>query len=70
MKLCIAGKNNIAVEAVDYVLKKGLCDKSCLFLVPVQSDEGIDGWQRSLRKYGKENNIMIVQYEDLIETFA
>jgi len=70
LKLCIAGKNNIAVEAVDYVLKKGLCDKSCLFLVPVQSDEGIDGWQRSLRKYGKENNIMIVQYEDLISKLA
>ena len=64
--VCIAGKNNIAVDVLDYLLTCSnrnyqigvLCNKT---------ETGIDGWQKSFRKYAKEHKIPEYQLEDLYD---
>lgn len=65
MKICIAGKNNIAVKAVDYLINNLNFDKKNLFIITNQTDLGEDSWQRSLLKFAKTNNLSIVTLEDI-----
>ena len=60
--LCIAGKNNIAVEVVEYAL--GKIGKENIVLVTNNTDSGEDSWQRSLLKYGRENKVEIIGLEE------
>lgn len=62
--LCIAGKNNIAVDVLKEAYKcyNGKMNFVC---VPNRNDDGIDKWQRSLRKYCKEIEIPVVELEEL-----
>jgi methionyl-tRNA formyltransferase len=46
VKWILCGKNDAAVDAVEFLLKQG--DE--VFVVGVHGDDGRDGWQRSLRK--------------------
>jgi len=72
MKLCIAGKNNIAVDSVKYLLNNNLIPKNKLLILPNNDDNGIDDWQNSIKKYSKKHNLGITKleeiysYEDLI----
>ena len=60
MIICIAGKNNIAVEIVEFILENKIVKKEKLYIIPNQTDNGIDSWQRSLIKYAKEKKLNIV----------
>ncbi len=67
MIICIAGKNNIAVEILSYLLEQKVL-KDNIWVVPCDTDEGKNGWQRSLLKYAKKNNLQIKNLEDLYST--
>ncbi len=62
--ICIAGKNNIAVEITKYIIKN--FDYS-LLVIPNKNDDGIDKWQKSFLKFSKMNNLKIVTLEDVYE---
>jgi methionyl-tRNA formyltransferase len=70
MRVCIAGKNNIAVDVCKYLLS--LVDKSQVFVMINKSDTGRDGFQRSFRRYAEMRGIpivsldMIYDWDDLI----
>lgn len=62
--LCIAGKNRVAVEAVECVVQDDCQD---LVVCPVAGDLGEDGWQPSLKLAAKRNNIPSLRLEELYE---
>lgn len=57
MKLCIAGKNNIAVDCLKYAFK--FIKKSEICVVLNKSDNFKNTWQKSLGFYAKKENIEI-----------
>ena len=61
--ICIAGKNQCAVDVVKYLLKKKF--KKNLLILPNKSDKGIDSWQPSLRKFAKIKKIRIINEKKL-----
>lgn len=67
MTLCIAGKNNIAVDVLSYVLAHYISKIDSLFILVNKTDNGIDSWQKSLKKYAISNNLKIVTIDDLYE---
>lgn len=65
MKICIAGKNNIAVNALLYLLKEY---KNNEFLVVLnKNDTGKDNWQKSLKKCAIAKNIQIAALEEVYD---
>ena len=62
--ICIAGKNNIAVEAAKYIIKNFNCN---IFVIPNKNDDGVDKWQKSFLKFSRTNNLKIVTLEDVYE---
>ena len=58
--ICIAGKNQIAINAISYLIKSGY-KKLCVIVN--NSDLGYDTWQPSLKKFAIENNIPILDLE-------
>lgn len=62
--VCIAGKNNIAVKVLEYIFEKNEKDYE-LGIVCNRTETGIDGWQRSFRKYAKELGIKEYRLEDV-----
>lgn len=65
MKICIAGKNNIATECVDWLLTNELISRSDLIVCFNKTDNGIDTFQRSLKKYAVQNNLTDMNLEQL-----
>lgn len=65
MLICIAGKNEISVNALSFLLNRLNIDKKDLLVLPNKNDIGIDDWQLSLKKYAKDNFITILKLEDL-----
>ncbi len=67
MKICIAGKNAIAVNALKFLL--GECDFTCedILVCPNKTDNGEDNWQPSLKKFAKASKVKVVALEDLYE---
>lgn len=65
MKICIAGKNSIAVEGLKYVLAKESISKENLLILPGPEDSGIDDWQPSLLKFAQDNKLHITTLEEL-----
>ena len=61
--ICIAGKNSIAVNATQYLLKKLNIDKKFIRAMINSNDAGIDSWQPSFQKYALENQIQIITLE-------
>jgi len=55
--IVIAGKNNIAVRAVDYLIENNFKE---IAVVCNRADNGVDGWQRSLFNFACNNNIKII----------
>ncbi|CAA6820517.1 MAG: Methionyl-tRNA formyltransferase (EC [uncultured Sulfurovum sp.] len=67
MKVCIAGKNNIAVEIVSFLIEKELVSKNEIYIVLNKTDNYTDTWQRSLGKYAKENELEIVSLDQVYD---
>ena len=66
MVVCVAGKNDIAVLALDYLLKN--CKGRYELIVVCNKDEtGFDSWQRSLRFFAKENHIPECRLEEIYD---
>ena len=47
--ICIAGKNQCAINALNFVYKN--YKKYKIVSLPNSSDNGVDGWQKSLNKF-------------------
>lgn len=63
MVLCIAGKNNIAVDILLYAREK--YPSLRIICVPNRTDSGKNGWQRSLKWHCIQYGIQICQLEDV-----
>ena len=61
--LCIAGKNNIAVDVLEYVLKNNIYSKEEIVVVCNCTETGKNGWQKSLRYFAKLWDIREVTLE-------
>ena len=57
MKICIAGKNDIAVESAGWLLESGLVSQDDLLVCFNKTDDGVDTFQRSLRKFARERGL-------------
>ena len=64
VELCIAGKNNIAVDYLACLLESGL-PASRLSVVLCQVDEGRSTWQRSLGFYAKKWGVKIRSLDEV-----
>ncbi|NME35816.1 MULTISPECIES: formyltransferase family protein [Fusobacterium] len=60
-KICIAGKNNIAVEITDYIEKNIECE---LFVIPNSADDGVNKWQKSFLKFSLDRKLKIISLEE------
>ncbi len=65
MRICIGGKNDIAVNVCKFIYK--FYPNIELYAIPTKNDDGIDGFQRSFKKYAEENRVEIVTLEDIYE---
>tara|TARA_B110001452_G_scaffold122025_1_gene101211 strand:- start:36 stop:857 length:822 start_codon:yes stop_codon:yes gene_type:complete len=65
MKICIAGKNEIAINSVKYLYQKVGVDKKNILVCTNKNDTGKDTWQPSLLKFSKQNKIEVVSLSDL-----
>jgi methionyl-tRNA formyltransferase len=65
MIICIAGKNNIAVEFLKYLLEY-YTDYQIL-IVCNKTDDGINSWQKSLRFAAIQHNVTIRQLDEIYE---
>ena len=65
IKICIAGKNNIAVNAVDYLINVCSIENCEIIVLPNDDDLGYDSWQTSLSKYANDENLKIVDINEL-----
>ena len=57
-QICIAGKNQIAVNVLQFLLKAGVREE--LLVCPIRDDDGVNSWQPSLRYYAIKNNIRTI----------
>lgn len=64
--VCIAGKNSIAIETMQYLLKNNF-DRFELLASCNRTETGKNSWQKSYRKFLLENNIREVCLEELYE---
>jgi methionyl-tRNA formyltransferase len=64
-KICIAGKNEIAVYGLNLLLK--IINHKDLLVVCNSSDEGYDTWQPSLKKVALSNNIKVISLDECYE---
>lgn len=62
--ICIAGKNQCAIDTIKYTLKN-FKQYYKIIALPNNSDKGIDGWQKSFRKFCKKKNIEIARLKNL-----
>ena len=62
--LCIAGKNEVAVNALRFAHNE-LGKEITIKCLPNRNDEGVDSWQPSLRKAAQSLNIEVIQASEL-----
>lgn len=65
MRICIGGKNNIAVDVCKYIQE--FYPEIDVYAIPTKGDDGIDRFQRSFKKYAEDHNIGIVSLKDVYE---
>ncbi len=65
MRICIGGKNNIAVSVCEYI--REFYPDMEVYAIPNKNDDGADGFQRSLKKYAEENGVEVVTLKDVYE---
>jgi len=63
--ICIAGKNEIAVKAIEYLLNDLKINKNNLLICSNKTDDGKDDWQPSLKKKAIEKEIKDVKLSKL-----
>ena len=63
--ICIAGKNNIAVNVLNYALDKYSNYDFCI--ICNKTDNAKDGWQKSLKKYAQVHNVKEVELSDVYD---
>ena len=61
VSICIAGKNAIGVNALEYLIDN--FPKCKLYALPNDDDQGYDTWQPSLRKKAIEKSIQIISLD-------
>lgn len=61
--VCIAGKYSMPVKGLDYILKEH-GDETVWFL-PHESDEGIDGWLPSFRRFAESKGVRRTSLEEV-----
>jgi len=64
MYICIAGKNECAINAIK-TLAKFKIKKKDICVLPNKSDKGKDTWQPSLKKFASKNRFKIVNLKNL-----
>ncbi len=62
IKIALLGKNTVAVNALETLLDKNV---EIVLVSPNNSDEGEDGWQRSLLKKANHNNLPVKQFSKI-----
>lgn len=67
MKICIAGKNLIAVDAVKHIIDYNIASKENILILNNPEDEGVDTWQPSFLKFAKENSLSITDISELYQ---
>jgi methionyl-tRNA formyltransferase len=65
MRICIGGKNNIAVDVCKYIQE--YYPQIGISAIPTKGDDGQDGFQRSFKKYAEENGVEIVSLKDVYD---
>ena len=65
--LILAGKNNIAVHVLEYLLETRGMRKELIGCIFNKNDEGIDGWQLSFKKKALMYGVCNYNIEDLYE---
>ncbi|MDR0362654.1 MAG: hypothetical protein LBJ46_08250 [Planctomycetota bacterium] len=65
MRICIAGKNNIAVDGLQYLLREMTIPASDLCVTLNKVDTGVDSWQKSLKKAAKDFHVAVLPLEEL-----
>lgn len=61
--IVVAGKNNIAVHALEVLSKK--LGRTNVLAIPNQDDTGYDSWQRSFRKAANELGVEVTNLDDI-----
>ena len=64
MYICIAGKNECAINAVKILLKQRI-KKSKILILPNDSDKGRNTWQPSFRRFAKIRGIKVISIKKL-----
>lgn len=67
MLVCIAGKNNIAVEALEYLIQEKSNRIDEIGVLCNRNDDGVNSWQKSLRYYAKAWGIKEYSLEELYD---
>tara|TARA_Y100000996_G_scaffold372067_1_gene320790 strand:+ start:582 stop:1340 length:759 start_codon:yes stop_codon:yes gene_type:complete len=62
--ICIAGKNQCAIDALKYVVKR-FKKKYKILALPNINDNGVNSWQKSFKKYCTKNKIKITKLKNL-----
>lgn len=65
MFVCIAGKNNIAIDVTEYLLS--LKRQIDIGVVYNSTETGKDGWQRSFRKYAEKKKLKSYKLEEIYD---
>lgn len=61
--ICIAGKNQCAIDCLAHVINKYKDSK--ILALPNKSDDGIDRWQKSFRNFSNKKNVQITNLSSL-----
>lgn len=67
VQICIAGKNNVAIEATKYLLEENIVTPENLYVCPNAKSDGLGSFQGSFRKYSTENNLCITGLPELYD---
>ncbi len=65
MKICIAGKNKIAITITDFLLNELNIEHNQILIITNQSDSGINEWQPSFLKYAQEKKLKVQTLEEI-----
>ncbi|MCM2680126.1 formyltransferase family protein [Echinimonas agarilytica] len=60
--IIIAGKNELPVQVIEYLLVEYA--KLNIKVIPAQSDDGKHSWQRSLKKFCKDNKVEMITLDE------
>ena len=62
--ICIAGKNQCAIDVLDYLISN-YRNKVSLLALPNKSDSNKDTWQKSFKKFAISKKIKLIKLKDL-----